>query len=260
MTSVSSSLVVEHLQKKGLEVIFLVDPVDEFAIQQLKGFMGKVFKSVLSVGAAELMRFQTSESGDDTLCLKEYVDRMKEGQNDIYYIVGGSIASISTSLFVVNLRGKGLEVIYMVDPSDTHVMLRLEGLVLYGKKLKSAMTAGLDNGHFGLRFTRMKTQPPPRAILEELQYTYKNDFEDDPDDDTVCPLCGFQADMGCKYSCPRVQGSVQTELKETAEANLGTKTLEAAATVPSFSGAPQDIATVVEDPSQVSSIHESASL
>merc|ERR1712093_406912 len=37
---------------------------------------------------AELMRYQTSKSGDETISLKEYVDRMKEGQNDIYYITG----------------------------------------------------------------------------------------------------------------------------------------------------------------------------
>ncbi|CAD7976776.1 unnamed protein product, partial [Amoebophrya sp. A25] len=35
---------------------------------------------------AELMRYQTSKSGDDNVSLKEYVDRMKEGQEDIYYI------------------------------------------------------------------------------------------------------------------------------------------------------------------------------
>eukprot|EP00411_Alexandrium_monilatum_P056532 CAMPEP_0175425314 /NCGR_PEP_ID=MMETSP0095-20121207/49236_1 /TAXON_ID=311494 /ORGANISM="Alexandrium monilatum, Strain CCMP3105" /LENGTH=126 /DNA_ID=CAMNT_0016724643 /DNA_START=12 /DNA_END=388 /DNA_ORIENTATION=+ len=37
---------------------------------------------------AELLRFHTSKSGDEQISLKEYVDRMKEGQNDIYYITG----------------------------------------------------------------------------------------------------------------------------------------------------------------------------
>merc|ERR1711865_1291216 len=37
---------------------------------------------------AELMRYQTSKSGDEMISFKEYVDRTKEGQNDIYYITG----------------------------------------------------------------------------------------------------------------------------------------------------------------------------
>merc|ERR1712110_780436 len=36
---------------------------------------------------AELMRYQTSKSGDEQISFKEYVDRMKEGQNDITLLV-----------------------------------------------------------------------------------------------------------------------------------------------------------------------------
>merc|ERR1711979_81628 len=91
---------------------------------------------------AELMRFHTSKSGDEQISLKEYVDRMKEGQNDIYYITGESITAVSSSPFLESLRKKGLEVMYMVDPIDEYAVQQLKEFD--GKKLKSTTKEGLD--------------------------------------------------------------------------------------------------------------------
>merc|ERR1719169_181210 len=91
---------------------------------------------------AELMRFQTSKSGDELISLKEYVDRMKEGQNDIYYITGESVAAVSSSPFLENLRKKGLEVVYMVDPIDEYAVQQLKEFD--GKKMKSVSKEGLE--------------------------------------------------------------------------------------------------------------------
>merc|ERR1711988_649322 len=91
---------------------------------------------------AELLRFQTSKSGDESISLKEYVDRMKEGQNDIYCITGESVAQVSSSPFLENLRKKGLEVLYMVDPVDEYAVQQLKEFE--GKKLKSTTKEGLD--------------------------------------------------------------------------------------------------------------------
>merc|ERR1712176_314131 len=91
---------------------------------------------------AELLRYQTSKSGDESISLKEYVDRMKEGQSDIYYITGESIAAVSSSPFMETLRKKGLEVLYMVDPVDEYAVQQLKEFD--GKKLKSVTKEGLD--------------------------------------------------------------------------------------------------------------------
>merc|ERR1711881_426894 len=91
---------------------------------------------------AELMRFHTSKSSDESISLKEYCDRMKEGQNDIYYIPGESIQGVSRSPFIESLRKKGLEVLYMVDPIDEYCVQQLKEYD--GKKLKSVTKEGLD--------------------------------------------------------------------------------------------------------------------
>merc|ERR1712134_11873 len=91
---------------------------------------------------ADLLRFQTSKSGDEMISLKEYCDRMKEGQNDIYYITGESIQGVSSSPFIETLRKKGIEVLYMVDPIDEYCVQQLKEYD--GKKLKSVTKEGLD--------------------------------------------------------------------------------------------------------------------
>merc|ERR1712113_917953 len=72
------------------------------------------------------MRYHSSKSGDEQISFKEYVDRMKEGQNDIYYITGESIAAVSSSPFLESLRKKGIEVLYMVDPIDEYAVQQLK--------------------------------------------------------------------------------------------------------------------------------------
>merc|ERR1712050_642525 len=50
ITAVSSSPFLETLRKKGLEVLYMVDPIDEYAAQQLKEFDGKKLKSTTKEG------------------------------------------------------------------------------------------------------------------------------------------------------------------------------------------------------------------
>merc|ERR1719161_2943177 len=91
---------------------------------------------------AELMRYQTSKSGDESISLKAYVDRMKEGQNDIYYITGEAVAAVDASPFVETLKKKGLEVVYMCDPIDEYCVQQMKEYE--GKKLVAVTKEGLD--------------------------------------------------------------------------------------------------------------------
>merc|ERR1712110_294184 len=124
-------VIKKNLVKKCLEMFAEIaekkDDYKKFYEQFSKNIkLGIHEDSTNRMKVAELMRYHTSKSGDEQISFKEYVDRMKEGQNDIYYITGESIAAVSSSPFLEALRKKGLEVLYMVDPIDEYAVQQLK--------------------------------------------------------------------------------------------------------------------------------------
>ena len=78
-------------------------------------------------------------SADDLVSLDDYVGRMKEGQDAIYYVTGESREALSGSPHLEALRARGFEVLLMTDAVDTWAA---EGLGEHaGKKLVNAMRA-----------------------------------------------------------------------------------------------------------------------
>jgi molecular chaperone HtpG len=91
---------------------------------------------------ADLLRFQTSSSGDEQVSLKDYVARMKENQTQIYYITGESLEAVKTSSFVERVKAGGFEVLYMIDPIDEYCVQQLKEYE--GKNLTSVTKEGLE--------------------------------------------------------------------------------------------------------------------
>jgi molecular chaperone HtpG len=91
---------------------------------------------------SEFLRYYTSNSGEETSSLKDYVGRMKEGQTSIYYITGESRESVANSAFVERVKKRGFEVIYMTDPIDEYCVQQLKEFD--GKKLVSVTKEGLE--------------------------------------------------------------------------------------------------------------------
>jgi len=69
---------------------------------------------------AKLLRFQSSKSGKDFISLEEYVERMKEGQDKIYYLAGESRAQLSKSPLLEKLVAKDYEVLFFTDSIDEY--------------------------------------------------------------------------------------------------------------------------------------------
>merc|ERR1712106_858050 len=108
-------VIKKNLVKKCLEMFSEIsekkDDYKKFYEQFSKNIkLGIHEDSTNRAKVAELMRYHTSKSGDEQISLKEYVDRMKEGQADIYYITGDSIAAVSSSPFIETLRKEGLDI------------------------------------------------------------------------------------------------------------------------------------------------------
>merc|ERR1711906_15451 len=140
-------VIKKNLVKKCLEMFAEIaekkDDYKKFYAQFSKCIkLGVHEDSTNRTKVAELLRYQTSKSGDELISFKEYVSRMKEGQKQIYYITGESKQSVSSSPFLETLRKKGLEVLYMVDPVDEYAVQQLKEFD--GKKLKSTTKEGLD--------------------------------------------------------------------------------------------------------------------
>lgn len=73
---------------------------------------------------AKLLRFATThtDSAAQTVSLEEYVSRMKEGQEKIYYITADSYAAAKSSPHLELLRKKGIEVLLLSDRIDEWMM------------------------------------------------------------------------------------------------------------------------------------------
>ncbi|NUO08714.1 MAG: molecular chaperone HtpG [Candidatus Brocadia sp.] len=93
---------------------------------------------------AQLMRFNTSACKDASglISLKEYADRMKPEQKEIYYITAVNRETIEKSPYLEIFRKKDIEVLYLTDPNDEFL---LSGLGEFEKKpIRSADQANLD--------------------------------------------------------------------------------------------------------------------
>jgi len=97
---------------------------------------------------AKLLRFSSTESDSDeqTVTLEDYVARMKDEQEEIFYITAETFAAAKNSPHLEVFREKGIEVLLLTDRVDEWLVNGLQEFD--GKKLKSVAKGDLDLSKF----------------------------------------------------------------------------------------------------------------
>ncbi|MGO1692845.1 MAG: molecular chaperone HtpG [Marinobacter sp.] len=118
------------LTKRVLDMLSKLSKRDADEYQKFWGEFGTVLKE----GAAEdfsnrekiggLLRFASTHTGEETqnVSLDQYIERMKEGQNKIYYITADNFMAAKSSPHLEVFRKKGIEVLILSDRIDEWMM------------------------------------------------------------------------------------------------------------------------------------------
>jgi len=95
---------------------------------------------------SKLLRFSSTHTDSEIqdISLEDYISRMKEGQETIYFITADSFAAAKNSPHLEVFRRKGIEVLLMADRVDEWLVEHLRDFD--GKKLQSIAKGDLDLG------------------------------------------------------------------------------------------------------------------
>ncbi|HTV49553.1 MAG TPA: molecular chaperone HtpG [Steroidobacteraceae bacterium] len=116
----------------------------------------KEFGPVLKEGIAEdaankdkilpLLRFASTHQadGEPRVSLAQYLERMKPGQERIYFLIADSIEAARGSPYIEQLSERGIEVLLLADRIDEWVMRQIEAYE--GKRFKDAARGDLELG------------------------------------------------------------------------------------------------------------------
>ncbi len=126
---------------------------------------------------AKLFRFATTESGssDQTVSLEDYVSRMKDKQEKIYYITAESYAAAKNSPHLEVFRKKGIEVLLLTDRVDEWLV---NSLTEFDEKhLQSVAKGDLDLGELEDEEEK-KAQEETDKNFEDLVERVKKSLDD----------------------------------------------------------------------------------
>ncbi|WP_375055001.1 molecular chaperone HtpG [Zobellella sp. DQSA1] len=159
-------------------VLSLLEQMAKNEQEKYQGFW-KEFGNVLKEGPAEdygnreqiagLLRFASTHNDSDaqSVALDDYLGRMQEGQDKIYYITADSYAAASHSPHLEIFRKKGIEVLLMWERVDEWLMNHLSD---YKEKQFVSVTKGeLDLGELDDEETKKAQEEAKEALAPLLE-------------------------------------------------------------------------------------------
>ncbi|MCP3956567.1 MAG: molecular chaperone HtpG [bacterium] len=162
------------LTRKVLDHLAKIEADDKEKYLKLWNEFGRVLKEGVGFDfenkdrIVPLLYFQSSADPEKLTSLADYVQRMKEGQEEIYYLSGDNRAAVESSPHLEAFKEKEYEVLYLVDPVDEFAV---QGITEFQeKKLKS-----VGKGTVELGTEEEKKQAEKE--LEEKQESYKDLLE-----------------------------------------------------------------------------------
>ncbi|TQF06187.1 molecular chaperone HtpG [Kitasatospora acidiphila] len=141
-------LMRRRLAKKVLSTVkdLMAGDADKYAVFWRE--FGRVLKEgLLSDGENRetilaVSSFASTHDDEKPTTLREYMERMKEGQEHVYYLTGDSRQAIENSPHMEAFRAKGIEVLLLTDPVDE---LWVEAVPEFdGKQLRSVAKGEID--------------------------------------------------------------------------------------------------------------------
>ncbi|MCU0927897.1 MAG: molecular chaperone HtpG [Burkholderiaceae bacterium] len=127
---------------------------------------------------ARLLRFASTQA-DDGVSFADYVSRMKDGQEAIYYVTADSLAAAKASPQLEIFRKKGIEVLLLVDRVDEWMLAHL--YEFDGRPLQSVAKGAVDLGKLQDDEEKKQAEQAAEAVkplLERLRSVLKDRAKD----------------------------------------------------------------------------------
>ena len=164
----------------------------------------------------KICRFHSShDNGEKFISLEDYVERMKDGQDKIYYISGASVDSLKNSPQLEGFKERGLEVLFFTDTIDD---FWLQNVLDYKSKPFQSITKGnIDLGKFDAKMdtdnapeenenTDKKTSANTTALIEKMSALLENKVHNIRKSPRLksSPVCLVAADNSVDMNMERV--------------------------------------------------------